>query len=232
MSCRRWQTIPLTIYGRDLSTQVFVCRALWYGALRTQPVRIVLVRDPSGRRADEACFCTDLTVDAASILETYARRWSLEVTFHDAKPSLGFEDPQNQTAQAIRQTAPLACVISSLVLLWYASRLRDGRMIRWVRRPWYPAKTTPSFADMLTALRVAGWRCSVSDPPLAHRRPKNSPTPWPDAVLATASWRKSSLAGGDARLAAGRECVCGRGLCLPPVLRTMAANATITEAVA
>jgi hypothetical protein len=42
------------------------CSALWYGALREQPVRIV-----------------------------YARRWTIEVTFHDQKQFLGFEDPQN-----------------------------------------------------------------------------------------------------------------------------------------
>ena len=52
--------------------------------------RIVVVRDPSGRRRDEAFFCTDLDRDAAFILETYSRRWTLEVTFHEAKQHLGF----------------------------------------------------------------------------------------------------------------------------------------------
>ena len=56
-----------------MSPRVFTLTALWYGALRDQPVRIVIVRDPSGRRRDEAFFCTDLTVDPAFILEGYAR---------------------------------------------------------------------------------------------------------------------------------------------------------------
>jgi len=63
------------------------------------------VRDPAGRRRDEASFCTDVSVGAAFILEAYARRWTLEVAFRDGK-QLGFEDPQNQTAQAVRRTAP------------------------------------------------------------------------------------------------------------------------------
>lgn len=187
---RRWQPLRVTLYGRTITTQVFVCRALWYVALPSQPVRIVIVRDPSGRRADDAFFCTDPTLAAATILETYARRWTLEVTFHDAKQYLGFENPQNQCTRAVRQTAPLACIVYALVLLWAAARLQDGATLRWVQRPWYPTKATPSFPDLLTALRVAGWRRYVSDPPLPPRRRYKSPhpsaTPWPDAVLATA----------------------------------------------
>ena len=66
---RHWDPLPVTRYGRAVTPLVFGCTALWYGALREQPVRIVLVRDPSGRRCDEAFFCTDLTVDHAFILE-------------------------------------------------------------------------------------------------------------------------------------------------------------------
>ena len=93
---RRWDPLPVTLYGRQVAPLVFGCTALWYGALRDQPVRIVVVRDPSGRRRDEAFFCTDLTVDHAFILEGYARRSTIEVTFHDQQQFLGFEDPQNQ----------------------------------------------------------------------------------------------------------------------------------------
>jgi hypothetical protein len=185
-ACRRWQTLTVSLYGRTVTTQVFVCRALWYVALRDQPVRVVIVRDPSGRRADEAFFCTDLTLDTAIILETYARRWTLEVTFHDAKQFLGFEDPQQQSTQAVRRTAPLAGLVYGLVLLWYADRRLAGEPDRWVERPWYPAKATASFDDMLTALRIAGGRRYVSDPSSATRRHQNAPAPWPDAVLATA----------------------------------------------
>src|SRR5688500_5074551 len=122
---RRWDPVPITIYGRPVTPSVFTCTALWYGALRDRPVRTVVVRDPSGRRRDEAFFCTDLTVGAAFILEAYARRWTLEVSFHDQKQFLGFEDPQNQTGQAVARTAPLASIVYALVLLWYAARVQE-----------------------------------------------------------------------------------------------------------
>jgi hypothetical protein len=117
-ACRRWQPVPVTIYGRVVTTQVFTCRAFWYAALRDHPLRVVVVRDPSGKRTDEAFFCTDVAAAPAFILEAYARRWTLEVAFHDAKQFLGLEDPQGQAPAAVRRTAPLALVVYGLVLLW------------------------------------------------------------------------------------------------------------------
>jgi hypothetical protein len=162
---RRWDALSVTLYGRQVAPLVFGCTALWYGALRDQPVRIVVVRDPSGRRRDEAFFCTDLAVDHAFILEGSARRWTIEVAFHDQKQFLGFEDPQNQTATAVARTAPLAGIVYDLVLLWYAARLQQGHATGWTVRPWYRSKSTPSFLDMLTAVRQESWHLAFSDPP-------------------------------------------------------------------
>ena len=183
---RRWDPLPLTLYGRQVTPLVFGCTALWYGALRDQPVRIVVVRDPSGRRRDEAFFCTDLTVDAAFILTGYARRWTIEVAFHDQKQFLGFEDPQNQAATAVARTAPLAGLVYDLILLWYAARLRQGRAADWLVRPWYRSKAAPSFVDMLTALRQDSWRLHFSDPPLPAPLAQNPPALDHQALPATA----------------------------------------------
>ena len=184
--CRKWRTVPVTLYGRVVRVQYFSYTALWYQALRDQPVQIVVVRDPSGQRRDEAFFCTDLTVSVAFILESYARRWTLEVTFLASKQFLGFEDPQNQSQAAVRRTAPMAFVAYDLVLLWYAARPAPTWTDAWVVRPWYRHKATPSFLDMLTALRREGWARYVSEAPCAVRRLQNPLTPWPDAVFATA----------------------------------------------
>jgi hypothetical protein len=172
---RRWDPLPLTLYGRQVAPLVFGCTALWYGALRDQPIRIVVVRDPSGRRRDEAFFCTDLTVDASFILEGYARRWTIEVAFYNQKQFLGFEDPQNQTPAAVARTAPLAGLVYDLVLLWYAARVRHDRAADWIVRPWYRSKTTPSFLDMLTTLRQDSWRLHFSDPSSSPPVAQNSP---------------------------------------------------------
>ena len=174
---RRWQHVAVTIYGQTLTTQVFVLRALWYAALREQPLRIVLVRDPAGRRQLDAFFCTDLTATAAFILEAYARRWSLEVTFHDTNQCLGIAEPQCQSPQAVQRTAPFAFIVYDLVLLWAAEQDEAKQAPIWIARPWYRHKTAPSFLDLLTALRQAGEQPGISAPSHASPRPQKPAAP-------------------------------------------------------
>ena len=174
-----WHRLRLTLYGKTVTPLVFGGTALWYGALREAPVRFVVVRDPSGRRRDEAFFCTDTTVSACFLLETYAKRWALEVTFFDCKQFLGFEDPQNQAASAVRRTAPFAGIVYALVVLWAAHQVRAGHVLRWIPRPWYRHKASLSFADLLAAFRQAS-SCRpgraaplFSAAPRPPRRPRN-----------------------------------------------------------
>jgi hypothetical protein len=183
---RHWRSLPVTLYGRQVTPSIFALTALWYAALPEHPIRIVVVRDPTGRRQDEAFFCTDTTVTETFILEGYARRWTLEVTFHDTKQHLGLADPQAQSPTAVRRAAPVAFLVYALVLLWYADAQAGATPTAWIDRPWYPGKTSPSFLDMLTALRRAGWRRYLLTPPLPSRCPRNFAFSWPDAVLATA----------------------------------------------
>ena len=182
----RWDLLPITVYGRQVSPLVFSLTALWYHALRDQPVRIVVVRDPSGRRRDEAFLCTNLSASAAFVLEAYAHRWTLEVSFHDQKQYLGFEDPQNQTDEAVARTAPLASLAYDLVLLWYAGQAQQGLASGWVIRPWYRSKTAPSFLDMLTAARQQSRQSGISAPARLPRCPHNVPIPTDDSPPAAA----------------------------------------------
>jgi hypothetical protein len=175
---RRWQRLPLVLYGRAVTPRVFTLTALWYGALREQQVRIVVVRDPSGRRRDEAFFCTDLDRDAAFILETYARRWTLEVTFHDTKQYLGFGQAQTQAVAAVQRAAPFAGLVYSLVLLWAAAHVQQGGTLGWIVRPWYSTKTAAAFPDLLTALRQELWMTRFSQSPVPARHLQN-PAPVP-----------------------------------------------------
>jgi hypothetical protein len=184
--CRHWQALAVTIYGRTVTTQVRTVRALWYTALREQPMQIVLVRDPTGKRRDEAFFCTDPAADARFILEAYARRWCLEVTFHDAKQFLGFAEPQCQTPRAVQRTAPFALLVYDLVLLWFAEHAHVATSSVWPVRPWYRHKTAPSFVDMLAALRGALAPYRFLEPACPAPRLANSPTAPPDGDLRAA----------------------------------------------
>ena len=167
-----WIKTTVRLYGKKVKLWYQTVDALWYPSAGQQLLRIVLVRDPSGRRHDDCFFSLDLTLTAPQILELFSRRWPLEVCFRDVKQFLGFEDPQNRVAQATTRTAPLIFYIYDLVLLWYAQvgyRLTANSVLD---RLWYPQKASISFEDILRTLRHATWQERIfSDPTLdAHSR--------------------------------------------------------------
>jgi hypothetical protein len=62
---------------------------------------------------------------------------------------VSFEDGSNPTAEKTGW-------IYSAVWFWHLETLKTRRA--WIPLPWYPQKTTPSFADALACLRRALWR--------------------------------------------------------------------------
>ena len=161
----RWKTMIVSIYGKRVRVRYKTCVALWYNSAGTRPVRVVVVRDPSGRRKDDAFFTTDLSVSPKALVERFAMRWPLEVTFYNTKQCLGLQDPQNRTAAAVRRTAPLALYLYTLTLLWFAEHGRFDLAAYRKAHPWYRRKQTPSFADILTCLRTASLNESISGDP-------------------------------------------------------------------
>jgi hypothetical protein len=94
-------------------------------------------------------------------------RWSIEVAFQNSKTHLGFEQPQGWTRKAVERTAPMAMLLYSLIVLWFA---RCGhRHYRRPNCPWYRTKRHASFADMLTTLRRESLREQVLSTPLRGR---------------------------------------------------------------
>jgi hypothetical protein len=145
--CRR---LTLNIYGRKDKSRVAECVARVYAA-PDRPLKVVAVEPLSGGREPQAFFSTCADDSAEQILTRYAARWSLEVTFHDAKGQLGFEQPQGWSKLAVQRTAPVAMLLYSLIVLWFS---RDGhRYYQPPLRPWYIGKTDASFADMAATLR-------------------------------------------------------------------------------
>jgi hypothetical protein len=85
-----WTTVTVKRYGQSITVQVAVRACLWHGSLRHTPVNVVLVRDPAGTKAyDIALVTTDTTATAATIVERYADRWSIEQAIKDSKDLLG-----------------------------------------------------------------------------------------------------------------------------------------------
>ncbi len=182
-----WRKVTVLIYGRQvklLLKSVVVC---WHRVTGARPVRVVLTRDLSGRLGDRAYFSTCIELTPEMVLQRFARRWTLEVTFAAAKQTLGLEQPRNgswhrprgqrrpwnqpgfeergQRGQAAAQrTVPLIFVTYGLVVAWYLAHGQPAQDVARARaaRPWDRAKATPAYADMLSALRRTLWEARLS----------------------------------------------------------------------
>jgi hypothetical protein len=152
-------TIAFPKQERELRVQV-VRDVLWYRGAKTEPVMVVLVRDPLGQWRDEALVATDPTASAAFVITGYCRRWSVELAFFDSKQFLGLHDPQVRSGRSVERAHPMAWFVGTLTVLWYCAEGHRGSQV--VRdRPWYTKKVTPTFTDMLGALRLQMWESEV-----------------------------------------------------------------------
>lgn len=164
---RRWSKATVYLYGRRVKVWYQSFDALWYSSAGQKLLRIVVVRDPRGRRRDDCFFSTDCTLSPAQILETFALRWPLEVCFRDVKQFLGFEDPQNRVSPATQRTAPLTLYLYDLSVLWYAQTGHRLAQEATLPRLWYTQKSSISFEDILRTLRHATWQEKIfRDPAL------------------------------------------------------------------
>jgi hypothetical protein len=141
--------------NRSLRVQV-IRDVLWYSGSKTEPMTVVLVRDVVGTWRDEVLLATGRDVRAEFVIAGYCRRWSIEVVFSESKQLLGLHDPRVRTPKSVERAHPMAWFVQSVTVLWYAGA---GRQVPAVKRdrPWYTNKKTPTFADMLGALRLAHW---------------------------------------------------------------------------
>jgi len=155
---RRLKKQTLTLYGRPTSMRIADTVARVYKT-PDRPLRIVAIEPLTGQRGKQAFYSTVHDADAQQVLTWYAMRWAIEVTFHDSKQHLGFEQPQGWTRKAAERTAPMAMLLYTLIILWFD---RHGRhLYQPITLPWYRDKTQPSFADMLATLKQASVKQEV-----------------------------------------------------------------------
>lgn len=132
---------------RCRATMASMKGCFYQAALRL--VQLVVLEHVGKRRENDVFFSTCVDASIEDVVRWYARRWSIEVVFHETKQHLAVGREKNRTANAATRTAPVGFFLYSLVVIWHEttapaviSGLRD-----------YPGKRHPSFADMLAALR-------------------------------------------------------------------------------
>ena len=83
-------------------------------------------------------------------------RWSVEVTFEEARAHLGLETQRQWSDQAIARTTPVLLALFSLVTV-LALQLSHGGQIPVPMTAWYH-KAEPTFSDCLALVRRHLWR--------------------------------------------------------------------------
>jgi hypothetical protein len=141
--------------------------ALWYDRHHclVTPIRWVCVLgEPKENREQAFFFCSDTAMEATRIIELYARRWNIEVTFEEARALLGLETTRHWCRQSVLRVTPILLgLFTAVALIW--QRLPQSRQrVCWSRTPCYP-KTGITFADALAAVRRDLWENGL----LRHR---------------------------------------------------------------
>ena len=176
-----WETITVSSwYGRkDQKTlEITSDTALWYRrGTPPRPVRWVLVRDPEGKRAAQAFFSTDTTLDPADIIALFVRRWQVEVTFAETRAHLGVETQRQWSDKAIARTTPALLGLYSLVSLWACDLLTPSSVAH--AAAWY-RKTSLTFTDAIGAVRLALWVGDIYRHSPLHREQHKIP---PDRLV-------------------------------------------------
>ena len=75
-----WTCVRVTVYGKTVNLRTKTIDALWYKVGRERLIRIVIVRGWPGHDHDDALCTTDLSQSATAVIETYCKRWSLEIS--------------------------------------------------------------------------------------------------------------------------------------------------------
>jgi hypothetical protein len=155
-----WRTVKVLAYGKLVERRVLPVVCLWYHVNKDSPVKLLIVRDPSGQQKDDYLFCTDPTVSDEQIIERFAARWPIEECIRDGKQNGGFEQVQGWCKRTVERQAPFALVVQTLVKSWYllhgasaaSAQPRGAKVCGWLRE-----KDHPSYLDMLATLRRVLW---------------------------------------------------------------------------
>jgi hypothetical protein len=152
-----WLPVSVTGWYGTPERRLEICSqtAVWFhSGLPAVPIRWVLVRDPQGEFDPQALLCTDPGRAPLQIISWFVQRWSVEVTFREARDHLGIETQRQWSDRAIARTTPCLLGLFSITVLLgnqLSSRTRLAAAAAWYH------KTRPTFADTLAAVRKEIW---------------------------------------------------------------------------
>jgi hypothetical protein len=130
--------------------------AVWYHAGKPPvAIRWVLIRDPQARCKPQALLSTSLEQTCEQMLTWFVRRWTMEVTWEEARAHLGMATQRQWNARAIARTTPALVSLDSIMTL--TAHLLSEKGATWVRSAAWYDKTCPTCADAMAWVRQQLW---------------------------------------------------------------------------
>jgi len=154
-----WQSVTIAgWYGEAQRTvEITSGTCVWYHTgMPAVPIRWVLVRDPQEKFDAQALLCTNFETEPTQILAWFVRRWTIEVTFEEARAHLGIETQRQWSEKAIARTTPALFALYSIITL-LAARLVESNKLPVRSAAWY-AKESAIFSDTIAHVRRWLWR--------------------------------------------------------------------------
>lgn len=153
-----WQEKELNWYGGKKKKMLLYWQTALWQTEGEAPVEIcyLIARDPEGRLRDEFFATTRLDATPEQILAWVVMRWSVEVTFEEAREHLGMETQRQWSNLAIARSTPCLLGLFSLVVL-LTRRLHPDGKVPVLTAAWYE-KTEATFSDCLFTVRKHLWR--------------------------------------------------------------------------
>ena len=154
----QWTTLIVDQWYGEGPREVEVATdtAVWYHTGKPPvAIRWILIRDPHQRFKPQALLSTNLAHTPAQMLPWFVRRWTMEVTFEEARAHLGMETQRQWNDRAIARTTPALLSLYSIVTLTAHLLIEKGATC--VRSTAWYCKTRPTFSDAIALVRRQLW---------------------------------------------------------------------------
>jgi DDE superfamily endonuclease len=155
----QWTTVRVEQwYGEGpRKVEVTTDTAVWYHTGKPPVViRWVLIRDPHKRFKPQALLSTNLEHPPEQMLTWLVQRWTMEVTFEEARAHLGMETQRQWNERAIARTTP--ALLSLYAIITLTAQLLIEKGVICVRNTAWYHKTRPTFADAIALVRQQLWK--------------------------------------------------------------------------
>jgi hypothetical protein len=105
-----------SIYGKSVALLVREFEAFWPALNRV--IKIVITRDPHRPRRVAYLFTTDCSLSAAEVIESFAKRWTIEQLFNVAKNQMGLDSAEVRKERSVVRHATLCMALITWTEIW------------------------------------------------------------------------------------------------------------------